>query len=171
MEHKTLLVLGIVVFLLASLVCYIIGRVKLKKGEIVLVANGWDVALLLVSAVGFFLLWVSTWESNNWAKNEKVLFLCIGVAAYLGSVVMSVVHNKSSFGKNLVSALAKVIMVLLSVLALPVIAVTSFVISIIALIIRDFGLFSILNFKWLFKLIYGPRKSKIEKSLPEQETV
>ncbi len=47
MEHKTLLVLGIVVFLLASLVCYIIGRVKLKKGENVLVANGWDVALLL----------------------------------------------------------------------------------------------------------------------------
>ena len=165
MEHKTLLVLGIVVLLLASLVCYIIGRVKLKKGEIVLVANGWDIALLLVSAVGFFLLWVSTWGSNDWPKNEKVLFFSIGAGAYLGSVVMSVVHNRSNFGKILVSALAKVIMVLLSVLALPVIAVTSFVISIIALVIRDFGLFQILNFKWLFKLIYGFRKSKKEESL------
>lgn len=157
MESKTLLIIGIIVLLLASLVCYILGRVKLRRGEIFLVINGWDVALLLVSAASLFLAYFN----SGGPKIETIVFLSLGGAALLGTVVMSVVHNWGYFWNMVVSVLAKVLMVFLSMLAIPVIALTSFVISIIALVSRDFDLFEILNFKWLFKLIYGPRKTKL----------
>ena len=169
MEHKTLLIVGIVVALLASLACYIVCRVKLKRGEFFLVANGWDVAMLLVSAACCLILCLSPKNTMNLPKNEILVFACVGGAAFLGSVAMSVVHNWGSFGKIVLSVLAKVFVVLLSMLSIPVIALTSFFVSIIALIIRDIGLFQILKFKWLFKLIMGSRKSMMGSLLPVDE--
>ena len=158
MGTKALLIVGVVVIVIASLVCYIIARVKLNRGELFLVANGWDVAMVLVAATCGCALCV--WL-NSMPKNEIILFSSIGGVAFLGSAAMSVVHNWGGFGKIVISVLAKVFVVFLSMLSIPVIAVTSFVISIIALISKDFDLFRILNFKWLFMLIMGPRKSKI----------
>lgn len=161
MGTKAFLVVGIVLIVIASLVCYIIARVKLKKGELFLVANGWDVAMVLVAAACGFVLCVYNLWINSMPKNETILFSSIGGAAFLGSAAMSVVHNWGGFGKVVISVLAKVFVVFLSMLSIPVIALTSFVISIIALVSRDYGMFTILNFKWLFMLIMGPRKSKI----------
>ena len=166
MEHKALYVFCIVVFLLVSLACYIIGRVKLKRNEIVLVANGWDVALLLVSAACFFLAYIANKEM--WPVNETITFFCVAVVAFMGSIAMSEVHNWGCFWKIVVSVMAKVFMVLLCMLSFPIIAISSFVISILALVLKDYQLFGILNFKWLFDLIMGPRKPKTKMLVPEK---
>ena len=125
----TLIIIGIAFLIL--LVFYIIAKVKSKKYELVLTANGWDMAMLLACPVAIFVAWC--WGFDQPLNTVQIVCLVIAGLCLMGTLIMSIVHNSGSFIDILISVLAKLFIVWLTflvILILIVVLIVSILISI-----------------------------------------
>lgn len=128
-SNTTLIITGIVFLIL--LVFYIIAKVKSKKYELVLTANGWDMAMLLACPVAIFVAWC--WGFDQPLNTAQIVCLVIAGLCLAGTIIMSIVHNSGSFIDILISVLAKLFIVWLTfmvILILIVVLIVSILISI-----------------------------------------
>ncbi len=128
-SNTTLIITGIVFLIL--LVFYIIAKVKSKKYELVLTANGWDMAMLLACPVAIFVAWC--WGFDQALNTVQIVCLVIAGLCLMGTIIMSIVHNPGSFIDILISVLAKLFIVWLTfmvILILIVVLIVSILISI-----------------------------------------
>ena len=103
---------------LILLVCYIIARVKSKRGSMVLTVNRWDMTLLLAGPVIFVLGWCL--GSIQFFNTIRIILFSLAGLCLLGSLVFSIVANKESVWKVLCSVLAKVFIAVLTVIGVVV---------------------------------------------------
>lgn len=128
-SNTTLIITGIVFLIL--LVFYIIAKVKSKRGELILTANGWDMAMLLACPVAIFVAWC--WGFDHSLNTVQIVCLVIAGLCLAGTIIMSIVHNSGSFIDILISVLAKLFIVWLTfmvILILIVVLIVSILISI-----------------------------------------
>jgi hypothetical protein len=103
---------------LLLLVCYIIARVKSKRGSMVLTVNRWDMTLLLAGPVIFVLGWCL--GSIQILNTIRIILFSLAGLCLLGSIVFSIVANKESVWKVLCSVLAKLFIAILTVVGVVV---------------------------------------------------
>ena len=111
MENTTLIITGIALAIL--LVFYIIAKVKSKKGALILTANGWDMTMLLTCPVAICV--ASCWDFNHPLNTAQIVCLVIAGLCLVGTFIMSVVHNQGKFMNVLISILAKLFIVWLTI--------------------------------------------------------
>jgi hypothetical protein len=113
-NQETVIMAGI--FLLACLICYIIAKVKSKRGEMVLTANGWDKALLLITPACVFVSWF--WGFDHEPNSiQTVLFIVAGVC-FAGTLIFSIMFNKGNIAGILLSIFAKIFIIWLTIFVL-----------------------------------------------------
>ena len=132
MTNPNLIISGAV--LLFLLVFYIIAKVKSKRGELVLTANGWDMAMLLACPVAIFI--ASWWDIRNGLNVAQVVCFVIAGLCLIGTVIMSVVHNSGIFMNVLISILAKLFIVWLTIFVIYLL-IAAFVISVMISLMRS----------------------------------
>jgi len=117
------------IFILTCLVCYIIAKVKSKRGQLVLTANGGDKALLIITAVCLF---IAALFGNELPDSfTQVLYIAAGIC-FCWSIYFSISHNLDNIGHILISCLAKIFIIWLFVMTLfilLIILIVSIVIS------------------------------------------
>jgi preprotein translocase subunit SecG len=123
------------VFLLACLACYIIARVKSKRGQMVLTANGWDKALLLVSPACLFASWF--WGFDHEPNDIQAVLFIVAGACFVGTVIFSIAFNKGNFVNILLSIFAKVFIVFLTLLILLLVLIILVISIVIALMTKS----------------------------------
>ncbi len=111
MENTTLIITGIALAIL--LVFYIIAKVKSKKGALILTANGWDMAMLLGCPVAIFVAWC--WGFDHPLNTVQIVCLVIAGLCLIGTIIMSIVHNQGSIMPIVISILAKLFIVWLTI--------------------------------------------------------
>lgn len=116
MSVTNLILLGCGALIL--LVCYIIARVKSKRGSMVLTVNRWDMTLLLAGPVIFVLGWCL--GSIQFFNTIRIILFSLAGLCLLGSIIFSIVANKESVWKVLCSVLAKVFIAVLTVIGVVV---------------------------------------------------
>lgn len=124
-----LIIMGIAFVILLAF--YIIANVKSKRGELILTANGWDMAMLLACPVAIFVAWC--WGFDQPLNTAQIVCLVIAGLCLAGTITMSIVHNSGSFVDILISILAKLFIVWLTfmvILILIVVLIVSILISI-----------------------------------------
>lgn len=126
MENTTLIITGIALAIL--LVFYIIAKVKSKKGALILTANGWDMAMLLTCPVAIFV--ASCWDFNHPLNTAQIICLVIAGLCLFGTVIMSIAHNQGKFMNILISILAKLFIVWLTIFVIFLL-ITIFIITVI----------------------------------------
>jgi hypothetical protein len=112
MSVTNLILLGCGALIL--LVCYIIARVKSKRGSMVLTVNRWDMTLLLAGPVIFVLGWCL--GSIQFFNTIRIILFSLAGLCLLGSIIFSIVANKESVWKVICSVLAKIFLAVLTVL-------------------------------------------------------
>ena len=110
MNNTSLIISGAV--LLVLLVFYIIAKVKSKRGELILTANGWDMAMLLTCPVAICI--ASCWDFNHPLNTAQIICLVIAGFCLIGTIIMSIVHNQGSIMPIVISILAKLFIVWLT---------------------------------------------------------
>lgn len=128
----TLIIMGIAFVIL--LVFYIIAKVKSKKGTLVLTANGWDMTMLLACPVAIFVAWC--WGFDHPLNTVQIVCLVIAGLCLVGTVIMSIVHNKGSFMDILISVMAKLFIIWLTLLAIFLLIV-ALVVSVMISLMRS----------------------------------
>lgn len=111
MENTTLIIMGVALAIL--LVFYIIAKVKSKRGELVLTANGWDMAMLLICPVAICI--ASIWDFDHPLNTAQVVCLVIAGLCLVGTIIMSIVHNQGKLMNIVISILAKLFIIWLTV--------------------------------------------------------
>lgn len=112
MSVTNLILLGCGALIL--LVCYIIARIKSKRGSMVLTVNRWDMTLLLAGPVIFVLGWCL--GSIQFFNTIRIILFSLAGLCLLGSIIFSIVANKESVWKVICSVLAKIFLAALTVL-------------------------------------------------------
>jgi len=113
-DISKLVIVGIAFVILLTF--YIIAKVKSKKYELVLTANGWDMAMLLVCPVAIFIAWC--WGFNHPLNTVQIVCLVIAGLCLIGTIIMSIVHNLGSFMDIVISVLAKLFIIWLTLMAI-----------------------------------------------------
>lgn len=108
---NTKLIIAVTV-LLILLVFYIIAKVKSKRDELVLTANGWDMAMLLICPVAICI--ASIWDFNHPLNTAQVVCLVIAGLCLVGTIIMSIVHNQGKLINVVISILAKLFIIWLT---------------------------------------------------------
>ena len=90
-DTTMLIIMGIAFVIL--LVFYIIAKVKSKKYELVLTANGCDMAMLLSCPVAIFVAW--RWGFDHPLNTVQIVCLVIAGLCLMGTIIMSIVHNSN----------------------------------------------------------------------------
>jgi hypothetical protein len=130
-SNTNLIIAGIVFLIL--LVFYIIAKVKSKKYELILTANGWDMAMLLACPVAIFVAWC--WGFDQPLNTAQIVCLVIAGLCLAGTIIMSIVHNSGSFMDIVISILAKLFIVWLTLMAIFLLIV-ALVVSVMITLMR-----------------------------------
>lgn len=128
----TLIIMGIAFVIL--LVFYIIAKGKSKKYELVLTANGWDMAMLLACPVAIFVAWC--WGFDHPLNTVQIVCLVIAGLCLIGTIIMSIVHNSSSLMDIVISVLAKLFIIWLTLMAIFLLIV-ALVVSVLITLMRS----------------------------------
>ncbi len=131
-QNTNLIIAGAVFLVL--LVFYIIAKVKSKRYELVLTANGWDMAMLLACPVAIFVAWC--WGFNHPLNTAQIVCLVIAGLCLIGTIIMSIVHNSGSFMGIVISVLAKLFIVWLTLMAIFLLIV-ALVVSVLITLMRS----------------------------------
>jgi hypothetical protein len=126
-NNQTAVIMG-GVFLLACLVCYIIARVKSKRGTMILTANGWDKALLLITPACIFIAWF--WGFDHEPNGIQTVLFIVAGACFIGTVIFSILFNKGNIAGILLSIFAKIFIVWLT-LFIILLVLTILIISLV----------------------------------------
>lgn len=151
-KQKLLIALGVVLVLL---VFYIIARVKSKKGELVMSANGWDVAMLLVTPLAIFIAWF--WGFDHPLNPVQTVCMVVAGFCFCGTCIMSAIHNSDSPGNVLISILAKVFIVWLTLMLLMLILLVVVLSILLAMIHRDEDEYIVLRYDRVLRAYVGYR--------------
>lgn len=127
----TLIIMGVAFVVL--LVFYIIAKIKSKKGELVLTANGWDMAMLLACPVAIFI--ASCWNFDHPLNTAQIVCLVIAGLCLIGTIIMSIVHNLGNFMNIMISILAKLFVIWLTMIVIALL-VAIFIFSVIITMMR-----------------------------------
>ena len=131
-SQNTFLIIAGVLFL-TLLVFYIIARVKVKKDELVLTANTWDMIMLFACPIAIFIAWC--WGFDHPLNTIQIVLLVIAGACFVGTAIMSIVHNEDNTKHIIISILAKLFIVwltLIVILLLIVILVITVMLSFVS---------------------------------------
>jgi hypothetical protein len=120
---------------LACLVCYIIASVKSKRGTMILTANGWDKALLLITPACIFVSWF--WGFDHEPNGIQTILFVVAGACFTGTVIFSIVFNKGNITGILLSILAKIFIVWLTLFILLLVLTILIISIIIAFMTKD----------------------------------
>lgn len=131
-SNQNFIIAGIVFLVL--LVFYIIAKVKSKRGQLVLTANGWDMAMLLACPVAIFVAWC--WGFDNPLNTAQIVCLSIAGACFLGTAIMSIVHNQGNVMGMIISILAKLFIVWLTLMII-LLLITVLIISVVISMMRS----------------------------------
>lgn len=131
-QNTNLIIAGAVFLVL--LVFYIIAKVKSKRYELVLTANGWDMAMLLACPVAIFVAWC--WGFDQPLNIAQIVCLVIAGLCLIGTIIMSIVHNSSSLMDIVISVLAKLFIVWLTLMAIFLLIV-ALVVSVLITLMRS----------------------------------
>lgn len=131
-QNTNLIIVGTVFLVL--LVFYIIARVKSNRGDLVLTANGWDMTLLLACPIAIFIAWCCGFDHP--LNTAQTICLVIAGLCFVGTAIMSIVHNKGEFMYILISIFAKLFIVWLTLIII-LLLIAVFVISVIISFIND----------------------------------
>ena len=131
-QNTNLIIAGAVFLVL--LVFYIIAKVKSKRYELVLTANGWDMAMLLACPVAIFVAWC--WGFDHPLNTVQIVCLVIAGLCLIGTIIMSIVHNSGSFMGIVISVLAKLFIVWLTLMAIFLLIV-ALVVSVLITLMRS----------------------------------
>lgn len=131
-SNTKLIIAGIIFLIL--FVFYIIAKVKSKRGKLVLTANGWDMAMLLACPVVIFVAWC--WGFDHPLNIVQIVCLVIAGLCLIGTIIMSIVHNSGSFMGIVISVLAKLFIVWLSLMAIFLLIV-ALVVSVLITLMRS----------------------------------
>lgn len=122
-NHSMLIVLLIILILL--LISYIIARIKLKQGTLVITANLLDKILIILSLVLFFVAWCIGFDHELYGA-QIVLLILSGIMLIV-SIIFSVLANLGSLWNIILSVMAKLfIFVVTNILLLLLIVVLVF---------------------------------------------
>ena len=131
-QNTNLIIAGAVFLVL--LIFYIIAKVKSKRYELVLTANGWDMAMLLACPVAIFVAWC--WGFDHPLNTVQIVCLVIAGLCVIGTIIMSIVHNSGSFMGIVISVLAKLFIVWLTLMAIFLLIV-ALVVSVLITLMRS----------------------------------
>lgn len=112
--NANVIIAGVVFLVL--LVCYIIAKVRSNRDLMVLTANGWDMAMLLACPVALFVQ--MCWGYDHPLNNAQIVCMVIAGLCLTGTIIMSIVHNSDSFIDIVLSVLAKLFIVYLTLVAI-----------------------------------------------------
>lgn len=132
-DTSTTLIIAGAAFLVL-LVFYIIAKVKSNRGDLVLTANGWDMTLLLACPIAIFIAWC--WGLNHPLNTAQTICIVIAGLCFVGTAIMSIVHNEGDFMNILISVLAKLFIVWLTLMII-LLLITIFIFSVIISCIRE----------------------------------
>lgn len=125
-QTSTLITVGVVFVIL--LVFYIIAKVRSKRGDMVFTANGWDMTMLLACPVSIFIAWC--WGFDQPLNTVQIICLVVAGLCLIGTSIMSIVYNKGVFLDILISIMAKLFVVWLTLIIILLVIVI-FIISVI----------------------------------------
>lgn len=103
-DNQYMLIVEIAIFALL-LVCYIIARVKLKQGTLVITANVFDKILIILSPILFFIVWCIGF--SNELSPLQILLLGLSGVMLIVSILFSVFANLGNVWNILISVMAK----------------------------------------------------------------
>lgn len=132
MNENKAIIAGVVFLVL--LVSYIVAKVRSKKDLMVITANGWDMAMLLVCPVAIFVAWC--WGFDHPLNDVQTVCMVIAGLCFTGTVIMSIVHNAGSFINIVLSILAKLFIIYLTLVAIFLLF-TALIISILLTFMRS----------------------------------
>lgn len=116
-----------VVILVILLICYIIARVKAKKGDLVITANIFDKILIIVSPILFFIAWCIGFDHE--LTPLQIILIILSGLMLIGSILFSIFANIGNVFHIIISILAKIFIFIFTnflLLLLVVIVVFSF---------------------------------------------
>lgn len=105
---------------IALLVFYFIAKSRSKKGELVLTASGWDMAMLLAVPIALFIAWC--WGFDHPLNTPQTVFVVVAGLCFAGTCIMSIVHNRDSFGDAVLSILGKLFIILFTFWTIAIVA-------------------------------------------------
>ena len=115
------------VILVILLICYIVARVKSKKGDLVITANIFDKILIIVSPILFFVAWCIGFDHE--LTPLQIILLVLSGLMLIGSILFSIFANLGNVFHIIISILAKIFIFIFTnflLLLLVVILVFSF---------------------------------------------
>jgi len=121
------LMLWVIIFVIL-LICYIIARVKLKRGNLVITANFFDKILIIVSPILFFVAWCIGFDHE--LSPFQIILLVLSGLMLVGSILFSIFTNLGNVFHIIISILAKIFIFIFTnflLLLLVVLVVFSFV--------------------------------------------
>lgn len=116
-----------VVVLVILLICYIIARVRSKRGDLVITANIFDKILIIVSPILFFIAWCIGFDHE--LTPLQIILLVLSGLMLIGSILFSIFANLGNIFHIIISILAKIFIFIFTnflLLLLVVIVVFSF---------------------------------------------
>lgn len=122
-SSQKLIIIGIVFLVL--LVFYIVALVRSKKYKLVLTANGWDMAMLLGCPIAFFIAWC--WSFDQPLNTVQIVCLVISGSCLIGTIIMSIIHNLERYWDIVISILAKLFIVWLTLIVILLLIAILFV--------------------------------------------
>lgn len=111
-------------------ICYIVSRVRVKRGLMVITANAFDQVLILLSPIAFFVAWCIGF--NKELTPFQIVLLVISGVALLGALAFAVNSNRGRIGNILLAVSSKLfififtIIVLLLILSIIIISILLF---------------------------------------------
>lgn len=123
---KDWLILWIII-LVVLLICYIIARVKSKRGDLVITVNIFDKILIIVSPILFFVAWCIGFDHE--LTPLQIILLVLSGLMLIGSILFSIFANIGNIFHIIISILAKIFIFIFTnflLLLLVVIVVFSF---------------------------------------------
>ena len=123
---KDCLILWIII-LAVLLICYIIARVKSKRGDLVITANIFDKILIILSPILFFVAWCIGFDHE--LIPLQIILLVLSGLMLMGSILFSIFANLGNIFHIIISILAKIFIFVFTnflLLLLIVIVVFSF---------------------------------------------
>lgn len=125
-SEKAGLILWVVV-LVILLICYIIARVRSKRGDLVITANIFDKILIIVSPILFFIAWCIGFDHE--LTPLQIILLVFSGLMLICSILFSIFANLGNIFHIIISTLAKIFIFIFTnflLLLLVVIVVFSF---------------------------------------------
>lgn len=154
MEGSTILIIMVCIFV-ALLVFYIIAKSRSKKGDLVLTANGWDMALLLATPIALFIAWC--WGFDHPLNTAQIVCLVVAGLCFAGTCIMSYIHNRDDYGDIAISILAKLFIILLTFWTIAIVLTIIAIVFIFSLIAHSPGEYIVLKYDHFLHAYVGYR--------------